>query len=65
MDNQNQLPNPKKNDGGADQTSSGGSGIGKGRLRFYLCQTLDCLIEKNIRSCFECDDFPCPKVQEE
>ncbi len=38
---------------------------GKGRLRFYLCQTLGCLMEKNIRSCYECDEFPCPKVQEE
>ncbi|KAF1084450.1 putative S-adenosyl-L-methionine-dependent methyltransferase [Sporotomaculum syntrophicum] len=42
-----------------------GSVQGKGRLRFHLCQTLSCLMEKNIRSCYECDEFPCPEVQEE
>lgn len=34
------------------------------RLRFLLCRTLDCIIEKDIRSCFECDEFPCLKLQE-
>ncbi len=41
------------------------SGQDYGRLRFHLCVTLSCLMEKNIRSCFECDEFPCPKVQDD
>ncbi len=40
------------------------SGQTEGRLRFYLCRTLDCIMEKNIRSCYECDEFPCPKLQD-
>ncbi|OPY57037.1 MAG: hypothetical protein A4E55_01853 [Pelotomaculum sp. PtaU1.Bin035] len=35
----------------------------EGRLQFYLCYTLDCIMEKGIRSCFECDDFPCSKLR--
>lgn len=35
------------------------------QLRFLLCHTLSCLMEKDLRSCFECDDFPCVKLQDE
>ncbi|MCG9967022.1 DUF3795 domain-containing protein [Pelotomaculum terephthalicicum JT] len=32
-------------------------------LQFYLCNTLGCLMERELRSCFECDDFPCAKLR--
>lgn len=35
------------------------------KLHFPLCSTLSCLIERNIRSCGECDDFPCAKLKSE
>jgi hypothetical protein len=28
------------------------------------CQVKDCCLERGWRVCFECDDFPCPKVKE-
>lgn len=34
-----------------------------GRLHFFLCNTLGCLMERDLRSCFECDDFPCAKLR--
>ena len=37
----------------------------EGKLTFNICQTLSCLIEKNIKSCYECDEFPCAKVKDE
>ena len=27
------------------------------------CETFKCVIEKNVEFCFECDEFPCVKLQ--
>ncbi|OPX87050.1 DUF3795 domain-containing protein [Pelotomaculum sp. PtaB.Bin117] len=60
-----QGPVTKGQNSGEDQSlSEGVGGQPEGRLRFLLCRTLDCIIEKDIRSCFECDEFPCQKLQE-
>ncbi|HEX2952614.1 MAG TPA: DUF3795 domain-containing protein [Bacillota bacterium] len=33
------------------------------RLHFSACATLDCVKLKNVKFCFECGEFPCPKLQ--
>jgi hypothetical protein len=33
------------------------------RLHFSECATLDCVNAKGINYCFECDEFPCVKLQ--
>jgi hypothetical protein len=33
------------------------------RLHFNTCATLDCVMAKGVSFCFECDEFPCSKLQ--
>jgi hypothetical protein len=33
------------------------------RLHFNTCATLDCVTAKGVSFCFECDEFPCSKLQ--
>jgi hypothetical protein len=33
------------------------------RLRFSSCETFDCVIKKGKEFCFECEEFPCAKLQ--
>ncbi len=62
----NRESDPKNNNCGEDRVApKDNSGQAEGRLRFYLCRTLDCIMEKNIRSCYECDEFPCSKLQDD
>ncbi len=32
------------------------------RLHLTSCPTLDCITAKGLEFCFECTDFPCPKL---
>jgi hypothetical protein len=32
-------------------------------LHMTSCATLDCVTKKGVNFCFECGDFPCPKLQ--
>ncbi len=33
------------------------------RLGLPLCETYSCSTEKNVEFCFECDEFPCSRLQ--
>ena len=33
------------------------------RPHYSSCATLDCVAEHSVEFCFECADFPCPKLQ--
>jgi len=48
----------------ADQVPCKGCRAQKGcRLHYTGCATLDCVTAKGVEFCFECDEFPCPKLQ--
>lgn len=36
----------------------------KGKIKdFPICETYKCVTERGINFCYECDDFPCEKLQ--
>jgi hypothetical protein len=36
----------------------------KGQIRnFPICKTYECVTNKELKFCYECDDFPCEKLQ--
>ncbi len=48
----------------ADKVPCKGCRAQKGcRLHYTGCATLDCVTAKGVEFCFECDEFPCPKLQ--
>jgi hypothetical protein len=36
----------------------------KGQIReFPICKTYECITERGVNFCYECDDFPCERLQ--
>lgn len=48
---------------GGATAGTGERASAEGRLQFLLCHTLACLMGRDLRSCFECELFPCDKLK--